>query len=51
MDDESSLTMFLEFIGDEYPVFESRFLTFWDHGNSYMGFGGDTNFGEGGDGR
>ena len=45
MDDESSLTLFLDYLTDEYAGLESRFLTFWDHGNAYKGFGGDTNFG------
>ena len=44
MDDEESLKEFLDFLRDEYPEFDVRFLTFWDHGNSYKGFGGDTNF-------
>ena len=45
MDDESSLTLFLDYLADEYPGLGSRFLAFWDHGNAYKGFGGDTNFG------
>ena len=45
MDDAGSLSLFLDFLADEYPATESRFLTLWDHGNSYQGFGGDTNFG------
>ena len=45
MDDERSLRTFLDFLADEYPATESRFLTLWDHGNAYKGFGGDTNFG------
>ena len=44
MDDEESLTLFLTYIRETYPGFEQRFLTFWDHGNTYRGFGGDTNF-------
>ena len=44
MGDESSLQLFLEFLEDGYPDFDQRFLTFWDHGNSYRGFGGDENF-------
>ena len=45
MDAEDSLVLFLDYLGDEYPDFDSRFLTFWDHGNSYKGFGGDDYFG------
>ena len=44
MDDEDSLKLFLDHIKDEYTNFDRRFLTFWDHGNSYKGFGGDSNF-------
>ena len=44
MDDESSLKLFLDYLRDGYPNFDQRFLTFWDHGNSYKGFGGDSNF-------
>ena len=44
MDDEESLTLFLDYISDTYPNPEQSFLTFWDHGNTYKGFGGDTNF-------
>ena len=44
MDDESSLKLFLDYLRDGYPNYDQRFLTFWDHGNSYKGFGGDSNF-------
>ncbi len=44
MGDESSLKLFLDYLRDRYSDFDQRFLTFWDHGNSYRGFGGDTNF-------
>ena len=44
MGDESSLKLFLDYLRDGYPNFDQRFLTFWDHGNSYIGFGNDTNF-------
>ena len=44
MDDEDSLKLFLDYIRDGYANFDLRFLTFWDHGASYEGFGGDTNF-------
>ena len=44
MGDESSLKRFLDYLGDGYTNFEQSFLTFWDHGNSYKGFGNDTNF-------
>ncbi len=44
MGDESSLKLFLDYLRDGYLNFDQRFLTFWDHGNSYIGFGNDTNF-------
>ena len=44
MGDESSLTLFLDYLRDGYVNFDQRFLTFWDHGKSYMDFGNDTNF-------
>ena len=44
MDAEESLTLFLDYIGDGYANFDARFLTLWDHGGSYRGFGGDTYF-------
>ena len=44
MGDDSSLKLFLEYLRNEYVDFDQRFLTLWDHGNSYMGFGGDSNF-------
>ena len=44
MGDESSLKLFLDYVRDGYVNFDQRFLTFWDHGNSYRGFGNDTNF-------
>ena len=44
MGDESSLKLFLDYLRDGYANFDQRFLTFWDHGGSYMGFGEDTNF-------
>ena len=45
MDDEDSLKLFLDYIKDGYANFDLRFLTLWDHGNSYMGFGGDSSDG------
>ena len=45
MDDEDSLKLFLDYIRDGYANFDLRFLTLWDHGNSYMGFGGDASDG------
>lgn len=45
MGDESSLELFLEYLGDGYEGFDVRFLVFWDHGGSYLGFGNDSNFG------
>ena len=50
MDDEDSLKLFLDYIGDGYANFDLRFLTLWDHGNSYKGFGGDTSGGYDSDG-
>ena len=44
MGDKSSLRLFLDYLRDGYVNFDQRFLTFWDHGNSYKGFGNDTNF-------
>nr|MDE0502281.1 clostripain-related cysteine peptidase [bacterium] len=44
MGHESSLKLFLDYLRDGYVNFDQRFLVFWDHGNTYMGFGGDTNF-------
>ena len=45
MGDESSLELFLEYLRDGYESFDLRFLTLWDHGGSYLGFGNDSNFG------
>ena len=44
MGDESSLKLFLNYLRDGYANFDRRFLTFWDHGYSYIDFGNDTNF-------
>ncbi len=44
MGDESSLTLFLDYLGDAYADLDQRFLVMWDHGNSYKGFGNDSNF-------
>ena len=44
MGDDSSLELFLDYLGDGYVDFEQRFLTLWDHGKSYEGFGNDSNF-------
>ena len=44
MGDESSLKLFLDYLRDGYVNFDQKFLTFWDHGNSYKGFGNDSNF-------
>jgi len=44
MGDESSLRLFLDYLRDGYVNFDQRFLVFWDHGNTYFGFGGDSNF-------
>ncbi len=44
MGDESSFRLFLDYLGDAYSDFDQRFLVMWDHGNSYKGFGNDSNF-------
>ena len=44
MGDESALKLFLDYLGDAYSDFDQRFLVMWDHGNSYKGFGNDSNF-------
>ena len=44
MGDQSSLMLFLDYLRDGYVNFDQRFLTFWDHGNSFKGFGNDSNF-------
>lgn len=46
MGDEGTLKLFLDYLRDRYVNFDKRFLTFWDHGNSYRGFGNDSNFNE-----
>ena len=46
MDDENSLKLFLDYIREGYTNFDLRFLTMWDHGASYRGFGGDTSDGD-----
>ena len=46
MGDESTLKLFLDYLRDGYVDFDQRFLVFWDHGNSYRGFGNDSNFNE-----
>ena len=44
MGDESSLKLFLDYLRDGYANFDQRFLTLWNHGASYRGFGNDYNF-------
>ena len=44
MGDQSSLELFLNYLSDYHPSFDQSFLTFWDHGASYKGFGPDSNF-------
>ena len=44
MGDEDSLRLFLDYLRDGYGDFDQRFLTLWDHGNSYKEFGNDSNF-------
>jgi len=44
MGGEDSLRLFLDYLRHGYAGFDQRFLTFWDHGNSYRGFGNDSNF-------
>jgi hypothetical protein len=43
MGDKSALTHFLTFLQDNYSNMSPRFLTFWDHGNAYLGYGKDQN--------
>ncbi|MCP4117602.1 MAG: hypothetical protein GY737_19835 [Desulfobacteraceae bacterium] len=45
MGDKSSLTLFLEYVTQKYKNFDSSFLTFWNHGGAYTGFGNDEVFG------
>ena len=47
MGDQSSLELFLNYLSDYHPDFDQSFLTFWDHGASYQGFGPDSNFDDG----
>ena len=44
MGDEKSLRLFLEYVTQRYQNFDSRFLTFWNHGGAYTGFGNDEVF-------
>ena len=44
MGDQSSLELFLDYLRDGYKNFDQSFLTLWDHGKSYKGFGNDSNF-------
>ena len=44
MGDDSSLELFLDYLRDGYIGFDQRFLTLWDHGDTYKGFGNDSNF-------
>ncbi len=44
MGDQSSLELFLNYLREGYANFDQSFLTFWDHGNGYKGFGNDSNF-------
>ena len=44
MGDQSSLQLFLTYLRDGYPSVDQRFLTLWDHGGGYKGFGNDSNF-------
>jgi len=44
MGDESSLKLFLQYVQEGFVDFDQRFITFWDHGGSYYGFGNDDNF-------
>ena len=46
MGDDSSLELFLDYLRDGYVDFDQWFLTFWDHGDTYKGFGNDSNFNE-----
>ncbi len=44
MGDKSSLTLFLQYVKEGYTDYTTRFLTLWDHGGAYGGFGNDENF-------
>ena len=50
MGDENSLKLFLDYLRDGYPNYDQRFLTLWDHGGSYLGFGNVYNHPFNGDG-
>jgi hypothetical protein len=44
MGDASSFKLFLNYLGDAYVNYDSRFLVMWDHGASYLGFGNDETY-------
>ncbi len=44
MGDKSALTLFLQYVTQRYENFDSSFLTFWNHGGAYTGFGNDEVF-------
>ena len=44
MGDESSLSLFLQYLKDGYDNHDFKFLDMWDHGSAYGQFGNDTNF-------
>ncbi len=43
MGDKSALKHFLDYLRTNYTGHQQRFLVFWDHGESYGGFGNDEN--------
>lgn len=44
MGDQSSLTLFLNFVKSSYTNYSVRNFVFWDHGSAYGPFGNDQNF-------
>jgi hypothetical protein len=44
MGDVSSLRLFLNYVADGFPDHDLRFVSFWDHGASWGGFGNDENY-------
>lgn len=44
MGDESSLSLFLNFVKDGYGNHTQKILTMWDHGSAYGSFGNDSNY-------
>lgn len=44
MGDQSSLSLFLQYLKDGYSTHSVRFLDMWDHGAAYAQFGNDSNY-------